>query len=99
VVANNSGNNPVGNIPDPWPKQGREITNNVASWNSSPQSGTPYTVRHSSKTIVVTGGDVSQILINGANTGLIAGVFKLSLGETIAVTYDTLATTTAVFAE
>jgi Right handed beta helix region len=99
IATNNSGYNPVGNIPDPWPKQGGELTNNVASGNPSPQSGTSYTVRHSAKTIVVTAGDVLQILINGVNVGLTAGVFKLGVGETIAVTYDTLVPATAVFAD
>jgi hypothetical protein len=36
---------------------------------------------------------VSQIAINSINSGLTAGVFKLGLGETIAVTYDTLVPT------
>ena len=56
-------------------------------------------MRHSPKTIVVTGGDLSLITINGVDTGLIAGVFKLGIGETIAVTYDRLIPTSAVFAE
>jgi hypothetical protein len=56
-------------------------------------------VRHSPKTIVVTGGDLSQITINGVDTGLTAGVFKLGIGETIVVTYDTLIPTSAIFAE
>jgi parallel beta helix pectate lyase-like protein len=99
IVTNNSGYNPVGNIPDPWPRQDGELTNNVVSGNPGPQSGTSYTVRHSAKTIILTGGDVSQIAVNGVNTGLTAGVFKLGVGETIAVTYDTLVPATAVFAE
>lgn len=36
---------------------------------------------------------MSQIAINSINSGLTAGVFKLGLGETIAVTYDTLVPT------
>jgi len=99
AVANNSGYNPVGNITNPWPAHGGELTNNVAAGSPSPQSGTSYTVRHSAKTIVVSGGHVSQIAINGINSGLTAGVFKLGLGETIAVTYDPLVPTTAVFAD
>jgi len=99
TVINNSGYNPVGNITNPWPKHGGDLTNNVAAGDASPQSGTSYTVRHSAKTIVVTGGDLSQIAINGINIGLTAGVFKLGVGETIAVTYDKLVPTTAVFAE
>jgi len=97
VVINNAGYNPVGNIP--WPASGGDLTNDIAAGSPNPQSGTVYTVRHSPKTIVVTGGDVSQITINGVDTGLTAGVFKLGIGETIAVTYDTLVPTAAIFAE
>jgi hypothetical protein len=99
VAANNSGYNPIGNIPDPWPAHGADLTNNVAGGQPAPRSGVPYTVRHSAKTVVVTGGDVQQILINGVITGLTTGVFKLGLGETIAVTYNSPAPVTAVFAE
>ena len=99
VVINNAGYNPVGDIPDPWPASGGDLTNDVTAGIPNPQSGTVYTVRHSPKTIVVTGGDLSQITINGADTGLTAGVFKLGIGETIAVTYDTQIPTSAVFAE
>ena len=99
VVINNAGYNPVGNIPDPWPASGGDLTNEVSGGSPNPQSGTVYTVRHSPKTIVVTGGDLSQITINGVDTGLTAGVFKLGIGETIVVTYDTLIPTSAIFAE
>jgi hypothetical protein len=99
VVINNAGYNPVGNIPDPWPASGGDLTNEVSGGSPNPQSGTVYTVRHSPKTIVVTGGDLSQISINGVDTGLTAGVFKLGIGETIVVTYETLIPTSAIFAE
>ena len=99
VVINNSGYNPVGNIPDPWPASGGDLTNEVTAGSPNPQSGTVYTVRHSPKTIIVTGGDLSQITIDGVVTGLTAGAFKLSIGETIAVTYDMLIPTSAIFAE
>ncbi len=69
------------------------LTNDITAGSPNPQSGTVYTVRHSPKTIVVTGGDVSQITINGVDTSLTAGAFKLGIGETIAVTYDTLVPT------
>jgi hypothetical protein len=99
VVINNAGYNPVGTIPDPWPASGGDLTNDITAGNPNPQSGTVYTVRHSPKTIVVTGGEVSQININGMDTDLTAGVFKLGIGETIAVTYDTEIPNSAVFAE
>ncbi len=98
VLINNFGYNPVGIIPNPWPSTGGDLTNNVAGGDPSPQSGTVYTVRHSPKTVVVTSGAVSQITINGVDTGLIAGVFKLGIGETIAINYR-VAPTTAIFGE
>ena len=42
---------------------------------------------------------MSQIAINGVDTGLTGGAFKLGISETIAVTYGALAPTTAIFAE
>jgi hypothetical protein len=98
VLINNFGYNPVGAIPNPWPANGGDLTNNVAAGSPSPQSGTVYTVRQTPKTIILTGGTVTQITINGVATGLVAGVFKLGIGETIAVSYDT-APTTALSAE
>jgi hypothetical protein len=99
VVTNNLGYNPVGNISNPWPSSGADLTNTVASGNPDPQSGVAYTVRHTPKSIVVTGGDVSRILINGADSGSTAGVFKLGVGETITTIYDASAPATLVFAE
>jgi hypothetical protein len=99
AVINNAGYNPVGTIPDPWPASGGDLTNDITAGNPQPQSGTVYTVRHSPKTIVVAGGGVSQININGMDTGLTTGVFKLGIGETIAVTYGTEIPNSAIFAE
>jgi hypothetical protein len=99
TVLNNFGYNPVSGIPNPWPLHGGDLTNNVASGNSAPQSGTVYTVRHTPKTISINGGDVSQILVNGVDAGSIAGTFKLGVGESIVVNYGTSAPATAVFAE
>jgi hypothetical protein len=98
-VKNNFGYNPVGNISNPWPSSGTDLTNTVAAGNPDPQSGVAYTVRHTPKSIVVTGGDVSQILINGADAGSTAGVFKLGVGETITITYNASSPATLVFAE
>jgi Right handed beta helix region/Pectinesterase len=98
VLINNFGYNPVGAIPNPWAANGGDLTNNVAAGSPSPQSGTVYTVRQTPKTIILTGGTVTQITINEVATGLVAGVFKLGIGETIAVSYD-VAPETAIFAE
>jgi len=99
VVVTNLGYNPVGSISNPWPSGGTDLTNNAASGNAAPQSGIAYTVRHTPKTIVVTGGDVSHIFINGADAGSTLGTFKLGIGETINITYTTSAPMTLVFAE
>ncbi len=99
VVTNNFGYNPVGSISNPWPQNGTDLTNSVLSGNPFPQSGIAYTVRHTAKSVVVTGGDVSQILVNGANVASTAGAFKLGVGETIMITYTNSAPATLVFAE
>jgi putative cofactor-binding repeat protein len=99
VVVDNFGYNPVGTVSNPWPSSGTDLTNRVASGQAVPQSSTVYTVRHTPKTIVVRGGDVFQIRINGTDAGSTEGAFKLGVGETIAITYNTPPPATLVFAE
>jgi hypothetical protein len=99
TVLNNFGYNSVGIISNPWPSSGTDLTNNVAAGSATPHSGTVYTVRHTAKTITVSGGNVTQILINGTAAGVKAGTFKFGVGETIAITYSSPAPTTRVFAE
>jgi hypothetical protein len=94
TVINNSGYNPVGPITDPWRSTG-DLTNDRGG-DADPVSGQLYTVRQSPKTIVIAGGSVTEIEIDGTPTGLSAGVFKLGIGETIAVTYSSLPTSTVV---
>jgi len=98
VLINNFGYNPVGTIASPWPVSNGDLTNEVTGGSPDPQSGKVYTVRHTPKTIVTTSGTGLQIAINGVETGLAAGVFKLGVGETIAISYDA-APATAIFAE
>jgi hypothetical protein len=98
VVVNNSGYNPVGAITNPWPKTGTDLTNFVNGGSDSPQSGVPYTVRQTPKTVVVSGGNISNIAVNGLTTGTTSGAFKLGVGETIAISYIALPNT-LVFAE
>jgi hypothetical protein len=99
IVVNNSGYNPVGSIANPWPTANTDLTNQVVLGTLNPKSGSVYTVRHSPKTIVVNGGDVFQIAINGALTGLSNGAFKLGLGETVSIVYGRTPPPTSVFAE
>jgi hypothetical protein len=94
TVLNNSGYNPVGIISNPWRPSG-ELTNDGGGAHD-PVSGRLYTVRQSPKTIIITGGAVTQISIDGTLTGLLAGVFKLGVGETIAVTYSATPTSQVV---
>jgi Right handed beta helix region len=90
TVINNSGYNPLGTIALPWHPNGA-LTNDGGG-DANPVSGRLYTVRQSAKTIVITGGTGTQIAIDGTATGLSAGVFKLGIGETIAVTYSSTPT-------
>jgi len=99
VVVNNFGYNPVGSILNPWPTKDHNLTNSVSAGTAGPASGVTYRVSHSPKTIIITGGDVTQIAVNGMALGATAGVYKLGVGETIAVTYGTLTPNTRVFAE
>ena len=88
AVINNSGYNPVGIITNPWRPTG-DLTNDGGG-SADPVSGRRYTVRQSPKTIIITGGAVIKIEIDGTPVGLSAGVFKLGIGETIVVTYTSL---------
>jgi hypothetical protein len=90
TVINNPGYNPVGIIANPWHPNGA-LTNDGGG-SPNPVSGRLYTVRQSPKTIIIAGGAVTQISIDGTPTGLPAGVFKLGIGETIAVTYSSTPT-------
>jgi hypothetical protein len=99
AVINNFGYNPVGVIINAWPSAGTDLTNTVAAGSAAPQSDVAYAVRHTAKTITVAAGNVSAIRIDGADTGSTAGSFKLAIGETIAISYDTSPPTTQVFAE
>jgi hypothetical protein len=94
TVINNSGYNPVGAITNPWRPTG-DLTNDGGG-SADPLSGLRYTVRQSPKTIIIMGGAVTQLEIDGTPTSLSAGVFKLGIGETIAVTYTSLPTSKVV---
>jgi hypothetical protein len=85
TLLDNTGYNPVGTIADPWRPSGD--LSNEGGGDTHPASGQVYTVRQSPKTIMIAAGAVKQIAIDGFPTGLSAGVFKLGIGETIAVSY------------
>jgi hypothetical protein len=81
----------VGIITDLWPPSGTDLTNKAVGGRATPQNGTTYTVRQTSKTIAIGGRDISQILIDGANAGLNAGTSKLAVGQSITITYNSSA--------
>jgi hypothetical protein len=99
TITNNTGYNPVGVIPNPWPLAGGDLTNHPAGGSADPGSGNVYIVRETPKTIVVSGGSVSVILIDGMDCGTTAGNFKLGVGESIAITFSGAAPATLVFGE
>jgi hypothetical protein len=96
TAINNAGYNPVGLVQNPWRGTG-DLTNDGGG-SASPASEKVYTVRQSPKTIVITGGNVSEIAIDGIPTGVSTGILRLGIGETIAITY-TVAPTTAIWAD
>jgi hypothetical protein len=91
TVIENGGYNPVGIISAPWRTNG-DLTNDGGG-DADPISDQVYTVRQSSKTIIITGGSVTDIAIDGTPTGLSAGVFKLGIGENILVSFNATPTT------
>jgi hypothetical protein len=99
TITNNTGYNPVGVIPNPWAVTGGDLTNHPAGGSVEPESGNLYIIRETPKTILVSGGSVSVILIDGMDCGLTSGNFKLGVGESIAITFSGAAPTTQVFAE
>jgi len=92
TVINNSGYNPVGLIPNPWRANG-DLTNDGGG-SPRPTSARVYTVRQTPKTVIIAQGDVTDIVIDGTSIGVFTGVFKLGIGETIAITYSSAPTTT-----
>lgn len=73
VLALNQGYNPVGLLTAPSiPTSGTALTNPF-----------PVTVQ-----VIVTGGTVSNIAINGTDTGLTSGMVLLGPGQTITLTYS-----------
>jgi hypothetical protein len=90
TVINNNGYNPVGIIATPWHSSGD--LGNLEGGSADPVSEQLYTVKQSPKTIIIAGGSVTQIAIDGIPTDLPVGVFKLGIGETIAVTYSSTPT-------
>jgi len=91
TVVENAGYNPVGLVPAPWRTDG-DLTNDGGG-DADPATDQVYTVRQSPKTIIVTGGIVTDIAIDGTPTGLSAGVFKLGIGESIAISFSATPTT------
>lgn len=92
-----------GNNTTPWPliATGTDLRGNLTgtTGQADPDTAVTYTVRSGPCTILVTGGTVSAIRINSSSvdTGLISGFFKLSVGDTIKITYSSVPTTRIVW--
>lgn len=98
VVKDNTGYNPVGIITNPYPAATGNLTNLEAA-QAYPTSEAVYTVVYTPKTVIVGGGTISAIDVNGLTTGLTSGVFHLGVGETIKVTHSVNPTINQVRAE
>lgn len=57
-----------------------------------PATGVASTPVYRHATVQVTGGTVTQIAIDGVNTGLTSGMFRLPSGKTMAITYSSVPT-------
>lgn len=99
-LLNNVGYNPVGALTNPFPTSGAGNIGNVAQAAAVPASTTVQTVVNTPKTIIMTGGVVTVVAINGTTLDTSAGnyIFKLGLGETFSITYS-VAPTISVYCE
>ena len=92
---NNEGYNPIGVISTPFASSGSGDITNSSQGADVPESRTTWTVKLTPKTIIVTGGTISSLSVNGVSIGTGADrVFKLNIGETISITYSAAPTVT-----
>lgn len=99
VAIHNTDYNAVGLIGNPWPASGTDLTNEISGGNAAPATATVYRVRQTPKCIIIKGGTVTDIKIDGSSTGLIAGVFTLGVSQTIEVTHTGAPTTATIRGE
>ena len=86
LIKDVAGYNPINSISNPYPATTGTLTN-ASKAQAYPTSGVVYTVDITPKTIIVGGGTISDIAINGVYTGLTKGVFHLRVGEQIIVAW------------
>lgn len=89
-VYNNMGYNPIGVITNPFPTSGSGNITNSSQAAAVPASGTTQTVVYTPKRIIMTGGTISNVTIDGTTVASAASNFYLALGvgETFSVTYS-----------
>lgn len=97
LLRDNPGYNPVGAITNPFTASTGDIRPASAA-QANPTSATTYTNRLTPKTVLITGGTITAIVIDGTSTTLSQGVFKLGIGETYSVTF-TGSPTSKVYSE
>lgn len=101
VVYGNYGYRPgtAGVVTNPWDNTNNVLRGNISGGATNPTSAQAYTVASGPCTVIVTGGTLSNITVDGTTVASAAGnyTFKLSPGETIAITYTVAPTTKVVW--
>jgi hypothetical protein len=89
----------AGVVTSPWDNTNNVLRGNVSGGSANPTSAQAYTVASGPCTVIVTGGTLSNITVDGTTVASAAGnyTFKLSPGETIAITYTVAPTTKVVW--
>jgi hypothetical protein len=102
-VHNNTGYNPRGNIATPYSAAAGPL-DDAAKAQAFPTSATLYTVRFSPKLIVIGGGTITNVQIDGIATGQAgagspATAYRLEPGQTFLCTWTVQPTINGVWAE
>lgn len=98
IIERNYKYNPVGIITNPYPATTGDLKN-TSGVQAYPTSTAVYTVKQTPKTVIVGGGTITTIYIDGVDTGLTAGVFRLARNQTIRVDWTVQPTINQVRAE
>jgi hypothetical protein len=96
-VQSNAGYNPIGAVTNFVENTGH--TANPATGTATPTSATTYTVRITPMQLIIIGGTVTAIVVNGKTIASAATteVLELAIGDTFAVTFSAAPTWQATF--
>ena len=83
VVSGNPGYNPRGILSNPFSGNSQYIVDNGD--NATVSLGWTYTNSESCKEVIISGGNVTAVTLNGHLTGLTSGSFYLAAGNTIKI--------------